>query len=435
MIKIKSQFLQFLFIIQLQFCTMNKRLLFIVSFFFYCPFFVKAQTKSLNYYLQQGKTNSPLLSNYQNQIESLGLDSLKLKANYGPQVMANGNLTYAPVIHGWGYDNAITNGQNVSALMLVTKPIIGKNNLSTRLQSFSIDKAITSNQSKISQKALEQGITQQYIACYGSQQQLALASEILSFLKKEDTTLRKLAQSSVFKQTDYLSFKVSLQQQLLIKEQLKTQLLNDLGSLNYLCGIQDSAFQNLEAPNIEISHPLAFDSSAYAKSYRLDSIKNSNDAKIINLNYKPTLSAFADGGYQSSLAYKSYKNLGVSVGLNFSLPIYDGKQRKASLLQNMLLEDSRQKQRDFAKQQYQQKALQLQQQILQYDQLIHQGEDQMKYAKTLINAEKLQLQTGDVRMTDYLLSIHNYLDLRTNIIQNNLSKMLLIAQLNNLILQ
>lgn len=430
----KKLFLQFIFRFQLQFCKMNKRLFLIISIIFCWPFLVIAQTKNLPYYLQQAKINSPLLSNYQNQIESIGWDSVKLKASYGPQVAANGNLTYAPVVHGWGYDNAITNGQNVSALMVVTKPIIGKNNLDTRLQSFRINKDITANQSKLSEKALAQSITQQYITSYGSQQQLALANEILSFLKKEDTTLRKLARSSVFRQTDYLAFKVSLQQQQLVKDQLMTQALNELGNLNYLCGLQDSSFQNLQSPAMQITNEFSFDSSAYAKTYRLDSLKNSNDAKIIGLNYKPTVSAFADGGYQSSLVDLPYKNLGASVGLNFSLPIYDGKQKRASLMQNKLLEDSRQKQRDFAKQQYQQKVLQLQQQIQQYEELIRQGEQQMKYTKTLIDAEKQQLETGDVRMTDYLLSIHNYLDLRTGIIQNNLSRMLLIAQLNNLIL-
>lgn len=409
--------------------------LFIIIIVFLTSFLVESQTKNLNYYLQKGQVNSPLLTNYQNQVKSIGLDSLKLKASYGLQVMGNGNITYAPIVNGWGYDNAITNGQNLSALMVVSKPIIGKNNLDTRLQRFSIKKEITTYQNVKDENTFVQNITQQYIVSYGTQQQFALSKEVLSFLKKEDTILRRIAQSAMLKQTDYLAFKVTMQRQELIKDQLETKALNELGNLNYLCGIIDSTFQNLQSPNIQYSQVTPFDSSVYAKNYQLDSLKISNDAEIIKMNYRPTFSAFADGGYQSSLAYQSNRNFGVSAGLRLTLPIYDGKQKNASLVQKKLLEDSRQIQRNFAKQQYQQKSLQLQQQIQQYKQLIAQGKEQMKFVKTLIDAERFQMQTGDVRMNDYLLSIHNYLDLQSSIIQNNISRMLLIAQLNNLILQ
>lgn len=412
---------------------MNKWI-FITIITFFCTFLVEGQTKSLDYYLQQGKANNPLQTNYQNRVKSIGLDSLELKANYGFKVMGNGNLNYAPILNGWGYDNVITNGQNLSALIVVSKSLIGKKNLTTRLKRFSINKKITASQSLINRNTLLQNITQHYIVCYGTQLKLALAKKVLSFLKEEDTILHKLAQSSMFNQTDYLAFKVTLQHQQLIKEQLKTQALNELGNLNYLCGIIDSTFQNLQKPSIQISVPPAFNNSVYAKNFQLDSLKISNDAKIIQNNYKPTVRAFADGGYQSSLTYRSYRNFGVRVGLKISLPIYDGKQKNASLTQNKLLEDSRQTRRNFAHQQYQQKILQLHQQIRQYAQLITQGKEQIKYAKTLIDAEKLQMQNGDVRMTDYLLSIHNYLNLRGTIIQNNISKMLLIAQLNTIIL-
>ena len=56
-------------------------------------------------------------------------------------------------------------------------------------------------------------------------------------------------------------------------------------------------------------------------------------------------------------------------------------------------------------------------------------------AETLVEANKRQLNTGDVRMTDYLLSISNFLNLRTSLIQNNMMRLSLINQLNYLILK
>lgn len=396
---------------------------------------LSAQQRTLNFYLSQARVNAPDLAALQNQMKSLGFDSSKLKGSYGPQVAANANLLYAPVVKGWGYDNAITNGQDVAGVVTVSKEIIGKNNLKTRLDNFSIQEQILSNQAKLFRKSLDQHITQQYIACYGNLQQYLLAKEIDTFLQTEDGVLKQLTQSATFKQTDYLAFKVALQQQHLVVLQEKAQYLNGLGALNYLCGIDDSSWSYLAKPVIEDSTLLPFEQTTYYQVSLLDSIKNDNDAKIINLDYQPKVNVFADGGYQSSLVYQAHKNLGASVGLTITLPVYDGRQRKISLLQNELLEESRKRYTDFYRKQYHQQILQLIQQIGQYEHLITEAEQQLSYSQTLIEANHKQLTTGDVHMTDYLLSINNYLNLRSGIIQNEMAELSLLNQLHNIILK
>lgn len=414
---------------------MNKTLFKIFFLFLLLPSCSFAQIRELPFYLQQAKQNSPLLHDYQNQIQSLGLDSRKTRAGYGPQVLANGDLMYAPTFHHWGYDPAITNGQNISVLMAVSKQIIGKNNLQAKLDNLTLQKQITGNQMKLSGKKLEQNVTQQYLICYGDQLQLNLSDEIFSLLQNEDEALKKLTQASVFKQTDYLTFKVALQQQKLTMEQIKTQLLNDFSTLNYICGIEDSTLENIMPPDLQPITIEPFEQSLYAESFQADSLKNVNDAKIINMDYRPKISAFADGGYQSALPAQAYRNWGMSVGLNFSLPIYDGHQKKMALMQNKIKADSRAKYRDFAQQQYQQQIVQLEQQIRQYQKIKLAAKQQTIYAKTLVEANKKQLTTGDVRMTDYLLSITNYLNLRVALIQNEITSFSLINQLNHLILK
>ena len=141
------------------------------------------------------------------------------------------------------------------------------------------------------------------------------------------------------------------------------------------------------------------------------------------------------GGYQSSLVSRPYKNFGTSIGLTFSLPLYDGKQKKMSLLQNQLLEDTRKRYTHFYKKQYNQQILHLTQQLEQYDNLIQSAEQQLLYSKTLVEANRKQLATGDVRTTDYLLSVNNYLNLRSGIIQNEMIRLSLLNQLHNIILK
>src|ERR1700748_393816 len=82
-----------------------------------CCFSVFSQSRDLDFFIGNGIKNSPLLTDYQNQIDANTIDSALLKATYRPQVNAVSNNAIAPVTKGWGYDEAITNGKNVSALV------------------------------------------------------------------------------------------------------------------------------------------------------------------------------------------------------------------------------------------------------------------------------------------------------------------------------
>jgi hypothetical protein len=61
--------------------------------------------------------NTALLYDLNNQSSSLSIDSLVYKANLKPQLNAIVFANYAPVINNFGYDTAISNGQNGSAVV------------------------------------------------------------------------------------------------------------------------------------------------------------------------------------------------------------------------------------------------------------------------------------------------------------------------------
>lgn len=414
---------------------MKVRLFIILLFFslFSKPLF--SQKKDLHFYLTQSKANSPLLKDFQNQTRSLSVDQQLLKASLGLQITANSDLLYAPVISGYGLDEVLTNGQQVIALISARKEVIGKGQLAARLKSISLNQEGMLNQIKLSEETLEKSIIDQYILSYTDQEQLKLSREIIELLLTEDELLKKLTQSSVFKQTDYLAFKVNLQQQLLTKQQLEIQYENNLATLNYLSGIVDSSKEEIAKPEITAKTPTLFKESYYFEGFKIDSLKNINNRDLINLSYKPKLSVFADAGYQSSLRIQPYKNMGWSVGLNLSIPIHDGNQRKMLIAQNNLKEKSRQAYLESSSRQYHQLMIQLKQLIGQYNALISDSEKQMEFSKTLVKANALQLRTGEVRMTDYILSINNYLDLRSSAILNQSNRLILINQLNNILLK
>lgn len=379
--------------------------------------FAKAQqAKDINYYLASAISRSPLLNDYNNQAYNLRLDSLSFLANYGFYVSGEGSASYAPAVKGWGYDNALSNGHPVTAVLRVTRPLLGKTNLNTRLAGYYLSIQQVHNQARLSEMQLKKNITDFYIATYVSQEQYKVTQHILHIFSQEDLVLKKLTQASVFKQTDYLSFKVNQQQNELMLEQKRAEWYNNYAQLNYAAGIIDTVPKQLLQPSIDTAI-LPFDESIYAQAFRADSMKLANDAKIIGYEYKPKINAYADAGYQSTLTQTPYKNFGWSTGISVSIPIYDGKKKQLALRQNQNALETRTKYLDFARSQYIQQVAQVKSQLGQYYKMVATANEQLKYANTLIEANAKQLPTGDVKMVDFILSVSNYHSLKLGLLQ------------------
>ena len=398
--------------------------------FIFSGFLCRSQQNSLDYYLSHAINNSPLIKDLQNQILSFKLDSQIVRAGLRPQVTGNSNNMYAPIVHGIGYDEAITNIAQVSALLSVNKSIVSSKTIETQLAGFNIQRQSASNNVRMSQHDLRKAITDQYIIAFGEQLQLQLNREILDLLMKEDTLLRRLTQNNVYKQTDYLSFQVTLQQQLLTSSELEIQFQYDLATLNYLSGLQDTAMAILTDPQLKLLAIPDYSNSPFYRQYVLDSLKLRNDRSMVDINYRPRINLFADGGYNSTLQFDPYKNFGFSFGFSVAIPIYDGHQKKFQYAKIDLQEKTRQARRDFFVNQQQQQFNLLRRQLVATEQLIDQINKQIKYSETLIQTNHKLLATGDVRLTDFIISINNYLNIRHLVTQNYVNRLKIVNQLN-----
>ncbi|MGZ4156970.1 MAG: hypothetical protein ACXVED_07425, partial [Bacteroidia bacterium] len=71
--------------------SMRRNILILLTFIFsfHCVF---SQTQGLDSYIQTGLQNSPLLKDYQNQLQASSLDSVLINAQRKPQVSAIGQL-------------------------------------------------------------------------------------------------------------------------------------------------------------------------------------------------------------------------------------------------------------------------------------------------------------------------------------------------------
>jgi outer membrane protein TolC len=254
--------------------------------------------------------------------------------------------------------------------------------------------------------------------------------DLYDLLKKEEDALKKLAQASVIKQTEFLAFTITVQQQELTFLQARVQYNADFMTLNFLAGIVDTAITRLEEPQLQESLPAELYSSVFLQRYATDSLRIQTEKKLISYSYKPAISAIADGGFNSSLQTTPYKNFGASVGLNIKIPIYDGHQRKLKYQKLDIEESTRNFNKNFFINQYKQQVSQLYIQLRDIDQLFEKIRHQVDYTKTLIQAYGKLLETSDAKVTDLVIAITNYLNAQNIYRQNIVSRLKIINQIN-----
>lgn len=393
----------------------------------YCSF---AQRHNLEYFLQQASQNNPLFKDYQNQILIARIDSQILRASVRTQVNFLNTNSYAPVVKGLGYDAAITNIANVTAIFQASRNFVTPKNLATQIRAIDLQRRALLDTIQLSHRDLIRAITDQYIITYADQLGISFTKEVYDLLKNEEVILKKLTQQNVVKQTDYLNFYVTMQQQELTYEQAQNQYAADFLTLNYITGIFDTIVQSIDKPELSDLIKINIDSSIFLKKFETDSLRLRNEKEIIAYQYAPRIGGYVDGGYNSSLQFYPYKNFGYSAGISLTIPIYDGRQKQMKLSQVDLRERSRRANKEYFVNQYYQQVAQLKQQLHSTEMLIDKINKQIIYAHTLIVANNKLLESGDIVMRDYVLAINNYINAQNLLTLNTIERLRILNQIN-----
>jgi DNA polymerase III psi subunit len=72
----------------------------------------------------------------------------------------------------------------------------------------------------------------------------------------------------------------------------------------------------------------------------------------------------------------------------------------------------------------------VQKQLKDIEQLLGKIDNQLKYSKMLIDTDQKLLNTGDLKVNDFLLAINNYRSIQFSQTQQQINRLLLINQLN-----
>ena len=394
--------------------------------------FGNVQAQSLEIYIASALKNSPLLNDYNNQMLSGRLDSLLILAAFKPQVNQVSQAVYPPSGSGWGYDEAITNGGNYSAVVNVSQSLFNKKHINGQLLSIDLINQTLKNNAKITVIDLKKSITAQYLTAFTDFNQYQFNQSVLERLGNESKAVKVLVDKGVYLMTDYMNLQVLITAQKIAISQSFIQLKNDVAVLNFICGVTDQPEINLIKPEIAVQNDLNYESSPLFAQFRIDSLKNMNSKLIIDLNYRPRMSAFADAGFNSIAPGNIPHNFGGSVGFNFAIPIYDGKQRKLQYDKIDLAENTRIYYKHYYSSQYKLQFNQLTSQLILTQNLIGEISNQLSEQEKLIDLYRIEIEKGLVRFLDYLTVLNNYTATKNTYLLTEMNRLQIINQLNYL---
>lgn len=300
--------------------------------------------KTLEYYIEYAKENSPLINDYKNQYKVSEYEAQRLKAFYTQSKLeVNGNLLFVPIVSKdngntrfqltpqnavdyYGYDQGVSSG-NLQAGLTWTQPLFASSSYKAAHQQALVTQDINLNNIQLQGHELQRLVTDQYILCLLDKQKIAFADSILIILNEQENVIQKLAQSAIMKQSDYNLIKIEKAGYKESKRNYEQSYETHLLDLNILCGIKDTSIISLE--EIKLYLNTLTDNSRFLDKYRLDSLNLIARQAVSEIQYKPRINLFLDGGLRTS-RYNSttFNHFGMSAGITFTWTLFDGRQRK-----------------------------------------------------------------------------------------------------------
>ena len=386
--------------------------------------------RTLDFYIEQGLANSPLVAENINSFTLNRLDSLLNVAANKPYVQAIGQVLYAPAGKNFGYDQNTTNGGQYTALIQANRNLLYHRNLQIQNSLNAALRDSLRNTLRISRNDLAKGITDQYLTAYQDYQQMTVYGQLVSTLSRQNEALKALLRSALFMQSDYLAFRVDLQQSEINYEGAKVQFLADLLLLNTLCNLPDTSLVRLENPGLTARPIFTLDNNPYLLRYHFDSLIVERNRRVIDIFYRPALDLVVNAGTNAISPLFTGRRFGFSLGLNFTMPIYNGGQRR---LQYQKLNVSQLNIHNYRNQyinRYNLRVRTITEQLRVNQALLERIDKQNTDVENLLTISQARLYRGDMSAIDYLLIVQRFLNIKLNLNQLTVQRQRFISEFN-----
>jgi len=378
---------------------------------------LKAQTRDLNFYLEQAKVNSPLINKNKNESKIAKLDLAQIRSMLSkPSVNLESSVLFAPIIshdnHSdhfkWisngaddytGYDLAVTDGGQYQAFISLKQLLFTNSRLRTYSAKADLSEQINENKTVLTIHELKQLVTCQYILCLQAKMQEENRISLLKEMDEQLQMMRKLVENGIYKQSDFILLQITDQNYQIELKSFQSDYLSNLYDLNLLCGIKDTSKVDLQAIKVQIE-PEKITKSNFSVTYQLDSLNLITTQKISEMDYKPQVSLLANAGL-NAVYRPSFDRIGFSTGISFSWNIFDGHQRKIQREKSTINLSTL----EFEKQNFLNKAdmhrNKIIDQIHSLDQQIDLVNGQLKNYEQLLNIYSEELSQGELSVIDF----------------------------------
>ncbi len=387
------------------------------------PVLLQAQSKDVNYFLQEGLKGNPGIAEninlqqfFQIQNEIITAQNKKPQVNFtgdylfAPFFFNNGrviSITPNPSTKAYGYDANITNGGWYAAQVNVAIPLFNNALIKPLYEQNKIQGDISAYGRKQLELDLKKSIIDQYIITFQFQQQTTYLQKIIDQLETRKPYVTALVKQGLLQQNDYLLLDIQQTTSRNDLLQLQYAYSNGLAILKNLAAISDSTVFNLANPVIVLQPaPAEF---YYIQKFRLDSLNLVAQQNVFNIKYKTQVSAIASSGINAVDITNVPHNVGLSAGLHVAVPIYDGKQKKMNERQNNVLLTNLQAYRNNTALLQQNNIRNAKQQIMQWQQTIDLLDQQIKKQELLLDILKDKVIKGQVTVMDYINALQDYI--------------------------
>jgi outer membrane protein TolC len=403
---------------------------------------IASSQNTLEYYLVAAEQHNPTLQEHNNLILKSQLDKQLAEAQFAkPQIAVTANYMFTPYFNNGGqiissnpdekaigYEPGLTNGGLYSALLNVSQPLL----TNVFVSAYNEQAALNIRNAEFSKKTLLHGlhkdVTDAYLAVCQDQLLYQLSRAIADTVMVQVHYLEELMKRGYAKKSDLLLLKIEADNQSLAAELAKADLGRDRNALNSLCGIHDTVTEEFSMPKLTANEYSG--NSNFLSRYELDSASLQTQQRVFETRYAPQLSAFFNTGLNATSLDGIQRKFGLSAGLNFSLPIYDGDQQRVNREQTDILLKTVRGYRET--------------QLLQLDNsrkaaaerietsrrnLEHISVQITAYEQVLSYAQE-EVRAGQRSYIDYVSVIRTYLELRKNEIAARIGYQAAINQLN-----
>lgn len=414
-------------------------LLFIITFLITNQ--IKAQN-DLQFYINAAYRNSPSLKENSNLIGISEIDKSLAEAQYSlPQISLTSNYLFAPYFNNngkllsvspdpeaVGYDVGITNGGLYSAQFNIEKNIFNGGTIDAYKNQSELRITNYRNNSDLLKHTLRKDVTEQYLNAYQAQQLYLLSKSIADTILKPLKITEDLVSKGLAKQSDYLLLKIEVENQKIVAEQYLNDFRKNLSELNIICGLKDTSKVNLTVT--ELNFESTKSGTNFYKQFVIDSLLISNQQEIFETKYKPQVNLFFNTGLNAVELEGIQRKFGLSAGINFSIPLYDGDQKSLTQQQAQISLNTVNVFKENQVITVKNKLKNAKSQIEFYKLNLKSISKQISNYEQMLKISQAELMRGQLTMIEYITLIKNYLEWKKNEVTASCNYQLAINQYN-----